>query len=885
MLYEDNNHCLKQILILIKNIYKLNSVSVYLNTNTNLELIASEANNKLEHQTFQEVIANFKNNQHNDYFKVYVINQNSKKTTYLVLESSSKEVIINQDIYKFIDIIDHIFNNKKYHDKQIEDVKYFMNLDNNSIQDTIDLLTEKKKTFHFIIDTKENLIHADNNLFKELDFNVQDSSLDFDSFRNMLSKKDDCEIKININRLLKGEINYYRHECKLDNIEKVKLTIHFLETNHYLYRMNQVHGIIVLNCSKNYFKNFINSNRFQNELSSNDNFGIWEYDYVNKELLFCANALKILGINKAKVKLQEFISINPEKNYPTIRKLIKELKKVHLDRINDFNLEVELINFLGEEKYLEIAGRKIKEFQTEPLIIGIIKDITVDVLKTSSDLQLEKLQSLGSLAGSIAHDFNNILMASFGYIGMLKKISNMPKQATHYINGLDSVTRTAAVLAKRLLTFSRADKYSFEVINLIDLVKETVEVLKHLMPPNISIGVNYNTEKAFIMGNLADLQNAIINIAINSKDAMPSGGLLNFKISTEFLNEIDPTMLNNENFIVGEYAVIDIIDTGMGIKKEDNYKIFEPFYTTKGKNKGTGLGLSTVLKTVKKSGGMLKFTSVINAGTIFSLYLPITHEVIEEKETNLEQFSLIDLNNKNKNYNIMVVDDEEIVRTIVVEALESIGLKVYGFGHPLEAIRFYSENHAKIDLVLLDMMMPIMSGEDTFSNLKQINPQVLTIVLSGFSSEGMVTKMLNNGAMDYLEKPISIDELCYKVLRTLENRPTISVLDEYSALSTLANNQKVYIRLLGRYYEEYKDINDILLKNLSVKNYQEIRNIIHKIKGISTNLGANELYEKAAEIENDIMNKENMNQIDDKIIDFIDHHKLVLEEIAQKINS
>lgn len=885
MLCEDNSHCLKQILKLIKDIYGLKSVSVYVNTYTSLKLVASEPLIIQNDIKILSLISRFNHNHKNDYYQIFEIVKTPKKQAFLLLESDEVVFELDEKINNFLEIIASLCKDNSNVDKQIDNIKYFINIDNTSVQEVVDLLLENKYAFRFILDPKEMKIYVNNNFFRMLDFDTIDSFMDVDVIRKNLSKKDEHEISINVDRLLAGEINYFKYDFILKNNDKYHLTVHFLDSSHYKSKENLLNGIISISCSKSYFQNFINKSRYKTELSTSENIGIWEYDYINKELLFCSNTLKILGINKTKVKLQDFISINPEKNYKAIRKLIRESKKVFYDEITDFNFEIEVINFLGEEKYLEIAARKIKEFHNETMIIGLIKDITVDLLKDSSNLQLEKLQSLGSLAGSIAHDFNNILMASFGYIGMLKKIPNMPKQAIDYINGLDSVSRTAAVLAKRLLTFSRSDNYYFETIDLIELVKETIEVLKHLMPPNISIGANYHIEQAYIMGNTADIQNILINIAINSKDAMPNGGLLNFKISSEFLNEIDPTMLNNENFMVGEYVVIDIIDTGMGIKKEDNNKIFEPFYTTKAKNSGTGLGLSTVLKTVKKCNGMLKFTSVVNAGTIFSIYLPKAHGVVEERKNDLNEISLIELHKKTRNFNIMVVDDEDIVRTIVVESLENIGLKVYGFGHPLEAIRFYSEHYRKIDLVILDMMMPIMSGEDTFNNLKQINPQVLTIVLSGFSSEGMVNKMLNSGAIDYLEKPISIDELCYKVVKALDEKDTSSILDESAALAMLANNQKVYIRLLGRYYEEYKDINYEILKYTEQKEYSKVRAIIHKIKGISLNLGAKELHTLSDEIEQDIINNTNIEQIDEKINHFTVLHTLVLEEISKKINA
>ena len=315
------------------------------------------------------------------------------------------------------------------------------------------------------------------------------------------------------------------------------------------------------------------------------------------------------------------------------------------------------------------------------------------------------------------------------------------------------------------------------------------------MPPNITINSEVKIGPTYILANKTDIQNAIMNVVINSKDALSNGGKIDIKVTTTFLDQVDPMMVNSENFIIGEYVVIEIKDNGRGINQEDSDKIFEPFFTTKEKNKGTGIGLSSVLKTIKKSNGQLKFSSIVNVGTTFWLYLPITYDVANEEQEIKHEENYHELLDENNNYSILVVDDEEIVRTIVFEALTSIGLNVYDFSHPLEAIRFYEENYHKIDLVILDMMMPIMSGEETFYNLKEINPNILSIILSGYSSEGKVSKMLSSGVIDYLEKPISIDELSYKVLKVLKehSKDSFKYINKQAALATLCNNERFII--------------------------------------------------------------------------------------------
>ncbi|HQA19968.1 MAG TPA: response regulator [Bacilli bacterium] len=649
-----------------------------------------------------------------------------------------------------------------------------------------------------------------------------------------------------------------------------------------LLMCSEILCLVIINKNHNIIKDSIID---QNDNITDKNYGIWEYTPHKKDVIFCSNSLSILGLSQQSVSIKEFISLDQKKNYSALRKIVYNIRKLIKKEINDFKIEVEITNFLKEQKFLEIVARRVDEIRNDDTIIGIIKDITIDIINDSKALQLEKLQSIGSLAGSIAHDFNNLLMASFGYIGLLRKVSNLPKEAISYINSLDSITRTGALLAKRLLSYTRVDQYVVETFDLCKLVRETIEVLQHLMPPNIKINSCFEVDSCYILANKTDIQNAIMNIAINSKDAMPNGGVIDFTVSSVFLDQADPNMINYENFIVGEYVVIEIRDTGIGIKQEYRDKIFEPFFTTKEKNRGTGIGLSSVLKTIKKSNGQLRFSSIVNEGTTFWVYLPLTYDNVEKKNEKPKQTDYQELLKNNiQDYKILVIDDEEIVRTIVTESLEHLGLTVYDFSHPLEAIHFYRENYDKIDLVILDMMMPIMSGEDTFVNLKQINPDVLVIILSGYSSEGSANNMLNQGVIDYLEKPISIDELSYKVLKTLSEhkKNNFQYINQSVGLSTLCNNKKVYYRLLKRYYDEYHNVKDKINSLINKRNYQEIRMIVHKIKGISSNLGSNLLYEEALKLENQItLMPKNLNE---QISNFLVLHDNVLDEIKVLIS-
>lgn len=879
MSMNDRLSCILNVFKLCKNAYDLKNIGVLKRTGDEYTIIAFDNYKKISKEYFSELIRRVKEKNLFNYEKLICFKKAYKESYFLYIESETVDSL-NQINFNCLEkIFESIFRMKYNLDRKVDEINYFINLNSSLIHDTMNVVANYNDTYSVIFNLENKIFYIDPKLLSVFGLSNLKTEITFSELKHSLAKKELNELSLAIDKIYRKEARFLKVKFSKSKIFPENFTMYLLDT---LLMCSEILCLVIINKNHNIIKDSIID---QNDNITDKNYGIWEYTPHKKDVIFCSNSLSILGLSQQSVSIKEFISLDQKKNYSALRKIVYNIRKLIKKEINDFKIEVEITNFLKEQKFLEIVARRVDEIRNDDTIIGIIKDITIDIINDSKALQLEKLQSIGSLAGSIAHDFNNLLMASFGYIGLLRKVSNLPKEAISYINSLDSITRTGAVLAKRLLSYTRVDQYVVETFDLCKLVRETIEVLQHLMPPNIKINSCFEVDSCYILANKTDIQNAIMNIAINSKDAMPNGGVIDFTVSSVFLDQADPNMINYENFIVGEYVVIEIRDTGIGIKQEYRDKIFEPFFTTKEKNRGTGIGLSSVLKTIKKSNGQLRFSSIVNEGTTFWVYLPLTYDNVEKKNEKPKQTDYQELLKNNiQDYKILVIDDEEIVRTIVTESLEHLGLTVYDFSHPLEAIHFYRENYDKIDLVILDMMMPIMSGEDTFVNLKQINPDVLVIILSGYSSEGSANNMLNQGVIDYLEKPISIDELSYKVLKTLSvhKKNNFQYINQSVGLLTLCNNKKVYYRLLKRYYDEYHNVKDKINSLINKRNYQEIRMIVHKIKGISSNLGSNLLYEEALKLENQItLMPKNLNE---QISNFLVLHDNVLDEIKVLIS-
>lgn len=369
--------------------------------------------------------------------------------------------------------------------------------------------------------------------------------------------------------------------------------------------------------------------------------------------------------------------------------------------------------------------------------------------------QSEKMDSIGRLAGGIAHDFNNTLSAILGGAELIEL--NLPpedKVNRQMVQLIKNASKRASDLTTNLLTFSRQGKPISTLVNIHTIINETLALLKHTIDKGVEIIAELDAEFVSIMGDPSQIQNAILNLAINARDAMPKGGTLN--ITTKNI-VFDQNYCDASSFelIPGEYIAIDVRDDGEGIPKDVQERVFEPFFTTKAHGKGTGLGLAAVYGTVCMHDGAITVYSELEMGTRFHIYLPVLVETEDVLLYNTDDLDMIDSGSGT----ILVVDDEEVVRTTAKMLLTFLGYDVLLAVDGVDGLERFKQNSDKIKVVILDMIMPHMGGADTFRAIREIAPDAKVIISSGFIRDESIAALLKEGVVGFLPKPYQRKEL------------------------------------------------------------------------------------------------------------------------------
>ncbi len=396
-------------------------------------------------------------------------------------------------------------------------------------------------------------------------------------------------------------------------------------------------------------------------------------------------------------------------------------------------------------------------------IAGVATDITERLAIEDKLRQSQKMEALGQLAGGIAHDFNNQLGAIKGYTELLMETDFEKDEATtaRYLNAIDRATNNSANLVRELLSFARKGKNLSVPVDMHKIVTDVYNILGHTFNKKINVKTYLNAENSIILGDPTQLQSAILNICINADAAMPSGGDLtlitdncipgsgkNCSICKKY--EQDGHLKDRECFNV------NIIDSGVGMNENTKSHIFEPFFTTKGVGFGTGMGLAAVDGTVESHGGNIFVNSELGSGSNFVLCFPVS----EKREMKYEKKEIVEIN---KNLSVLVIDDEIAMGKTICELAKTLGHKPIHKSDAINAVDYYCENYKKIDLVILDIVMPNLNGEEVFNRLKRINIEVKVLLSSGFSFDDNTQQILDSGASEYVQKPYSKAELSIKI--------------------------------------------------------------------------------------------------------------------------
>jgi signal transduction histidine kinase/ActR/RegA family two-component response regulator len=388
---------------------------------------------------------------------------------------------------------------------------------------------------------------------------------------------------------------------------------------------------------------------------------------------------------------------------------------------------------------------------------GIAFDISENYAIEEQLNQARKMQAIGELAGGIAHDFNNQLSGIMGYADLLVQGIDDPRKERYSRKLVEGIER-ASETTKQLLNFSRKGSKESHSIKLNEVIDDIINLLSHSMEKTVKIHFDQKTEDDLIQGDPNQIQNALLNIAINGRDAMQGMGELYF---TTRKIKADDKMVALQGYAIkkGYYLKVSVEDTGSGMNRETQNKIFEPFFTTKGKGEGTGMGLAMVYSTLKDHDGNVTVQSTPGKGTVFNLYFPCSGEEPASDAEKQEAGEVGEAGTNTVPYNIAIVDDESMIRDFLSLSLREKGHRVALFEGGRQAVTAFKDSHVNFDLVILDMIMPGMDGPETYRELMKVRPELPVLLSSGYSRKEDLLELIKKPRVLYLQKPYSINDL------------------------------------------------------------------------------------------------------------------------------
>jgi PAS domain S-box-containing protein len=475
---------------------------------------------------------------------------------------------------------------------------------------------------------------------------------------------------------------------------------------------------------------------------------------------------RFLDVNPALIAMlgyasaEEVLFLDPEKDVfaqaEEHTRLIDEFRRTgRLDGI-----EVQWKRNDGNTITVRISGRAVSSAD-EPadVLEAIAEDVTDRRALEDQFRQAQKMEAVGRLAGGVAHDFNNLLMVISGYAEVV-----LAELGPHHLLrdkalAIQQASDRATTLTRQLLAFSRKQLLELKVVDVNAIVSDMERLLRPLIGEDVEFLTSLTNEAAHTRADAGQLEQVLMNLVVNAKDAMSGGGTLT--IQTEKM-VVDDGHRRGATFIrPGDYVMLSVSDTGMGMDKETQSRIFEPFFTTKEKGKGTGLGLSTVYGIVKQSGGYVMVQSEEGRGTTFHIYLPRVEGVAERHPVPVAHTAL------GGTETVLLVEDEESVRQLVRETLAAKGYRVVEADNGESGVAVAAKHQGKIDLVITDVVMPGMGGRELVKQLAQTRPETKVLYLSGYTEDAIVSEGTIESGAAFLQKPFTLQNLARKVREVL----------------------------------------------------------------------------------------------------------------------
>jgi PAS domain S-box-containing protein len=476
------------------------------------------------------------------------------------------------------------------------------------------------------------------------------------------------------------------------------------------------------------------------------------YTINNKGIFSYVNPAweRILGHTKEEVIEKYFEDFVKEEDIYHFKKIFEAIHD-RKEQVN--NVECTIPHKDGSERLFTLSGAPNLDGDGKIIgIVGIFKDISEQKKLEDQLLHAQKMEAIGALAGGIAHDFNNLLTGIQGYTSLISLDMDACHPLYDKIKGIEDQVRSCAQLTKQLLGFARGGKYEISVSNINDIVDKTATMFGRTKK-EIKIYRKYENDVWAVEIDRGQIEQVILNIYVNAWQAMPGGGSLCLETANTILDEefVKPYSVN-----AGKYVKVSIADTGIGMDEKTMERIFEPFFTTKELGRGTGLGLASAYGIIKGHNGIISVESEKGYGATFTIYIPASDkELVKEEEVTNDLIR--------GEGTILLVDDEEVIIDVGKESLEVLGYDVLTARSGQEAVEIFKTKNSKIDLIILDMIMPGMNGMETFDILKSIKANIKVILSSGYSAESQSAKIMERGCNGFIQKPYGVTDLSRKV--------------------------------------------------------------------------------------------------------------------------
>ncbi|MEA2518762.1 MAG: two-component system, cell cycle sensor histidine kinase and response regulator CckA [Chloroflexota bacterium] len=410
-------------------------------------------------------------------------------------------------------------------------------------------------------------------------------------------------------------------------------------------------------------------------------------------------------------------------------------------------LRVALDRATAHERELETARGELESTVTQ------LQAATEEQQRLEAQLaQSQRLESIGRLAGGVAHDFNNLLTAIMGYASLLETESGGPDGPKPEVVGIRKAADQAAALTKQLLAFSRKHEMRMDVVDLSSVISDIEPLLRRLLGERVVLVNRPSPDLWTVLADRSQLEAAIVNLAVNARDAMANGGTLTIETANVVLDETYGR--THAEVEPGRYAMVAVSDTGTGIDTATLSHIFEPFFTTKELGKGTGLGLATVYGTIRQSAGHIWVYSEPNRGTTFKIYLPRTEQVADTVVPSSVSVAAA----PTRDNTVLLAEDEELVRTFVVAALERAGYRVVAAASGEAALAYLAGPNARVGVIVTDVVMPGMSGPELLDEVWRTRPALPAILMSGYTAAALEQRSLPD-RVALLEKPFTSEQL------------------------------------------------------------------------------------------------------------------------------